>query len=101
MKEYRNFCYGEDNSVLHVEVGDKLYYEDMELWHVIGFVKDGDEDLVILKSWNKYKGWWIYRVHEPWLFMEIAETRHQIVEGNNGIKKIKANNVRKNKGKIS
>ena len=35
---------------------------DRDLWHVVGTLPDGDETLVVSKSWAKYKNRWCYNV---------------------------------------
>ena len=44
-----------------IKEGEKFRYYDRCLWHIVGMMKDGDTDLVVIKSWNKYKQAWMYK----------------------------------------
>lgn len=50
-----------DTDMVLFQKGDKFYYTDRDIWHVIDVVKDGDDRLVIIKSWSKYKKRWCYK----------------------------------------
>lgn len=45
-----------------VEVGKKFYWSDRDLWHIVHIFIDGDDTMVVLKSWSKYKKRWCYQV---------------------------------------
>ncbi len=47
---------------LEIKVGQKFRWYDRDLWHIIAIINDNGEDLIILKSWAKYKSRWVYKV---------------------------------------
>jgi len=47
---------------LEIKLGEKFRWYDRDLWYIIGFVQDKDQELVALKSWAKYKGYWVYKL---------------------------------------
>ena len=46
---------------MELKVGQKFHpwYRE-ELHHIVGFVKDEEERIVVLKYWNNYDKWWEY-----------------------------------------
>lgn len=45
-----------------IKVGEKFHWWDRDLWHIIDIFKDGDNEMIVLKSWAKYKNRWCYKV---------------------------------------
>lgn len=45
-----------------IEVGSKFRWYDRDLWHIINIFEDGGKELVVLKSWAKYKNRWVFKV---------------------------------------
>ena len=48
--------------VYKIKVGEKFYWYDRDLWHIVHIFNDGDDEMVVLKSWSKYKQRWCYQV---------------------------------------
>lgn len=46
----------------------KTFYIHREKHHVVNYTFDGDTELIVVKSWNKYKNRWCYDV---WKYVEI------------------------------
>jgi hypothetical protein len=46
----------------------KTFYITGDKYHVVNYTFDGDIELIVVKSWNKYKNRWCYDV---WKFREI------------------------------
>jgi len=46
----------------------KTFYLTGNKYHVVNYTFDGDIELIVVKSWNKYKNRWCYDV---WKFREI------------------------------
>jgi hypothetical protein len=46
----------------------KTFYITGDKYHVVNYTFDGDIELIVVKSWNKYKNRWCYDV---WKFKEI------------------------------
>lgn len=40
--------------------GQKYIGTDRDPWYVVGSVQDGEEEVVVVKSWAKYKQRWVY-----------------------------------------
>ena len=59
---------------LEIKVGEKFYYDDRDLWHIVNVFQDGENTMVVIKSWVKYKKHWCYRVEHKetldWFFNE-------------------------------
>lgn len=53
---------GRPKKQLEIKVGEKFRWYDRDVWHIIGFVQDGNQELVALKSWAKYKLRWVYKL---------------------------------------
>lgn len=57
-----------------IKVGEKFYYYDRDLWHIVNIFQDGDDTMVVIKSWAKYKNRWCYKVEYKegleWFFQE-------------------------------
>ena len=45
-----------------IKVTFKFHYSDKDLWHVVSLFTDNGEDMVVIKSWAKYKRYWVYKV---------------------------------------
>lgn len=45
-----------------IKVGEKFHWWDRDLWHIVNIFKDGDCEMIVLKSWAKYKNRWVYNV---------------------------------------
>ena len=45
-----------------IKVGAKFLWWDRDLWHIINIFEDNGEEMVVLKSWAKYKQRWVYQV---------------------------------------
>ena len=43
-----------------IEVGEKFYWSDRRLYHIINIFIDGFHSLVTMKTWSKYKKRWSY-----------------------------------------
>lgn len=51
--------------VYKIEEGEKFYWSDRNLYHIVHIFNDGDYTMVVMKSWNKYKNRWYYEtVHK-------------------------------------
>jgi len=48
--------------VYKIEVGENFYWSDRDLWHIVHIFDDGDDTMVVMKSWAKYKKRWVYQV---------------------------------------
>ena len=48
--------------VYKIEEGEKFYWYDRDLWHIVHIFNDNDDTMVVLKSWSKYKQRWCYQV---------------------------------------
>jgi hypothetical protein len=53
---------GRPKKKLEIKPGQKFRWYDRDLWYIVDTLKDGDQELVVLKSWAKYKGYWVYKV---------------------------------------
>ena len=47
---------------LEIKVGQKFRWYDRDLWYIVNIFQDNGEDLIVLKSWAKYRAYWIYKV---------------------------------------
>ena len=45
-----------------IKVGSKFHWWDRDLWHIIHIFEDEGTELVVLKSWAKYKQRWVFKV---------------------------------------
>lgn len=52
---------------LEIKVGQKFRWYDRCLWYIVNIFQDNGEDLIVLKSWAKYKNRWIYRVESRYI----------------------------------
>lgn len=52
----------------------RIFYKFREKYHVIGYIFDGDEEFIIVKSWNKWKNCWCREVWD-FDFMSGYEVR--------------------------
>lgn len=48
--------------VYKIEVGEKLYWSDRNLWHIVHIFNDGEDTMIVMKAWSKYKQRWMYQV---------------------------------------
>lgn len=57
-----------------IKVGEKFHYYDRDLWHIVNVFQDGEDTMVVIKSWAKYKNRWCYKVEYKetleWYFNE-------------------------------
>lgn len=58
-----------------IKVGTKFHWWRKELWHIVNVFKDGDETMVVLKSWAKYRNKWVYEVDYAWDLEEFFDLR--------------------------
>lgn len=48
-----------------IEVGEKFYWSDRNLHHIVHIFNDEDYTMVVMKYWNKYRKCWYYQtVHK-------------------------------------
>lgn len=45
-----------------IKIGSKFHWWDRDLWHIVNIFYDGDYEMIVLKSWAKYKNRWVYEV---------------------------------------
>ncbi len=51
--------------VYNIEVGEKFYWSDRNLYHIVHIFNDEDDTMVVMKFWNKYRKNWHYEtVHK-------------------------------------
>ncbi len=59
--------------VPEIKVGEKFHYYDRDLWHIVNIFQDGEDTMVVIKSWV-YKNRWCYKVEYKetleWYFSE-------------------------------
>lgn len=60
----------------NIKPGHKFYFSRNELYHIVTSFTDNNEELFIIKSWNKYKCRWSYEVVsrfclEDWFDMHL------------------------------
>ena len=65
---------------LEIKIGEKFRWYDRDIWYIIGFVQDGDQVLVALKSWARVRSKWVYRLElkeimEEWFNEYNKETK--------------------------
>lgn len=57
-----------------IKVGAKFHYYDRDLWHIVNIFQDGEDTMIVMKSWAKYKNRWCYKVEDKeileWFFNE-------------------------------
>ena len=58
-----------------IKVGFKFHYWDKDLWHVVSLFKDNGDDMVVIKSWAKYKQRWCYKVDYVCLLVEYLNNK--------------------------
>lgn len=66
--------------VIELKPGLKLRGWDRTLWHVVGTLPDGDVELWVMKSWAKYKNYWVYEVHDRWSMDYLIEHQAELNE---------------------
>ena len=58
--------------VYKVEVGEKFYWSDRNPYSIVHIFNDGDDTMVVMKSWNKYRKRWhyetVYKETVEWWF---------------------------------
>lgn len=60
--------------------GYKFRGLDRDLWHVVGTLPDGDNTIVVAKSWAKYKRRWCYEVYSMYTFTWILNHKKELKE---------------------
>ena len=65
---------------LEIKIGEKFRWYDRDIWYIIGFVQDGDQVLVALKSWARVRSKWVYKLEskeimEEWFNEYNKETK--------------------------
>ena len=68
-----------------IKVGAKFYWWDRDLWHIIHIFEDEGTELIVLKSWAKYKQRWVFKVdfkdNLDWYFhhtyKEVLESKEE------------------------
>ena len=68
-----------------IKVGSKFHWWDRDLWHIINIFEDEGTELVVLKSWAKYKQRWVFKVdfkdNLDWYFhhtyKEVLESKEE------------------------
>lgn len=75
-----------------LDVGDTFYTFDGYKNHIIGFVDDGEEKVMVYKCWLKYKGYWGYYckwmpsiIHEICLLYDIPKNKRKEFFEVNGV----------------
>ena len=53
---------GRPKKKLEIKSGQKFRWYDRDLWYIVDLLKDGDQELVVLKSWARNKSYWVYKV---------------------------------------
>ena len=61
-----------------IEVGSKFRWYDRDLWHIIDIFQDGDEEMIVLKSWAKYKHRWIYQVEYRFILEDYLDRHYEV-----------------------
>lgn len=51
--------------------GKVFYRGPRDKYHVVNYTYDGDIELIIIKSWNKWKKYWCYETYEWDTFYKI------------------------------
>lgn len=57
-----------------IKVGAKFHWWDRDLWHIVNIFQDGDDTMVVLKSWAKYRKHWCYKVEYEELLKYFFES---------------------------
>ena len=70
---------------LEIKVGQKFRWYDRDLWYIVNIFQDNGEDLIVLKSWAKYKNRWTYRVESRYI-MEYYFEEYNIGKKTDAIK---------------
>ena len=70
---------------LESNVGQKFRWYDRDLWYIVNIFQDNGEDLIVLKSWAKYKNRWTYRVESRYI-MEYYFEEYNIGKKTDAIK---------------
>lgn len=78
-----------------VEPGKKFHNccWDRDLWHIVGHIIDGNDIIVVAKSWSKYKKRWSYKTSPIVSFMYMMALMEELYvddDGNYTIKNSKA-----------
>lgn len=61
-----------------IEVGSKFHLWDRNLWHIIDIFQDGDEEMIVLKSWAKYRNGWIYQVEYRFILEDYLNRHYEV-----------------------
>lgn len=61
-----------------IEVGSKFHWYDRDLWHIIDIFQDGDEEMIVLKSWAKYRNRWIYQVEYRFILEDYLDRHYEV-----------------------
>lgn len=69
-----------------VEPGKKFhnYCWDRDLWRIVGHVIDGNDIIVVAKSWSKYKKIWSYKTSPIVSFMYTMILNGELYVDNDG-----------------
>ena len=71
-----------------IKVGTKFHWWDRDLWHIINIFEYEGSELVVLKSWAKYKNRWVFKVDSmeniQWF---LDHTYEEVMENKNVCKK--------------
>lgn len=52
-----------EQQTITIKANDKFYHwRDNDPYYIVGFLKDNDTQLIICKSWSKYKFRWCYNI---------------------------------------
>lgn len=62
--------------ILDIGPGDKYWLKrgtatdnpSKKLIHIVSIIHDGEYTLIVYKSWNKYKQYWIYQIEDDMWF---------------------------------
>ena len=60
-----------------IKVGSKFHWYDRDLWHIIDIFQDGDEEMIVLKSWAKYRNRWIYQVEYRFILEDYLDRHYE------------------------
>lgn len=70
-KEYSNIRKIKGIQIANItRPGTKFHYAyDRDIWHIVNIVNDSNDLLIVIKSWNKYKQRWVYKVENIFTFI--------------------------------
>lgn len=60
--------------------GYKFRGLDRDLWHVVGTLPDGDDTMVVSKSWARYKNRWCYNVQTLDSYLWVLNHKKELEE---------------------